>query len=134
MNALHSSSRPAATQHTPPGQCDEIERTWNRHLPADWSDAIDAPLYFRHHHEYEIAARRSLGYDADDQPCFITHRYVLTRLATDDDEEFYEETLFSEELHAWRLRDERWLVYRIHQVGHCNSPRGFYAIHPDMPR
>lgn len=124
----------ASAGKAPARQCKEIELQWKRHLPADWADAVEPPLYFHHHQEYEIAARRSLGYDADDQPCFVTHRYVLTRLVTDDDEDFYEETVYSEEMHAWRLRDGRWLVYRIHQVGDVNSPRGFYALHPDIPR
>lgn len=107
---------------------------WIRHLPDGWQDAIEAPLYFEHYSEYEISAERSVGYDADNRPCFTAHRVLLTSLASDDDEEFYEIVTYSEELAAWRLRDERWLVYRAISTGNCNQSRGFYTFSPDMPR
>lgn len=107
---------------------------WQQHLSADWRDAVEAPLYFRHFAEYEIDAQRSLGYDADDRPCYIAHHYALTRLTSDDDEEFYETLSYREEMAAWRLRDERWLVFRIVDTGQGTPPRGFYAISPEAPR
>lgn len=110
------------------------EPAWDALLPAEWRDAVEAPLYFRSYSEYEIYAQRSVGYDADDQPCFTTYRFALTRLVMDDDEEFYEEISRSEQLAAWRLRDERWLVFRIASPGPQPQPRGFYAISPEMPR
>lgn len=110
------------------------ECDWQRLLPAEWCDAVDAPLYFRHFSEYEVQARRSLGYDEDDRPCFISYQFVLTRLITDDDEEFYEAVSYREEGAAWRLRDERWLVFRRVDTGQEHPVQGFYAISPDMPR
>lgn len=110
------------------------EPDWRRHLPDDWRDAVSPPLYFKCYQEYEISADRVVGYDADDLPCFTSHRFELTRLATDDDEEFYEVLTYSEELAAWRLRDERWLVFRMMNTDPCNPPRGFYAFSPDWPR
>lgn len=107
---------------------------WARHLPEGWQRAIDTPLYFKQYSEYEIDADRILGYDADDLPCFTAHRFQLTSLASDDDEEFYEVVSYSEEMAAWRLRDERWLVFRSISTNTCNAPRGFYAINPEMPR
>jgi len=107
---------------------------WIKHLPVGWHDAIEAPLYFKQYSEYEIDAQRTLGYDADDQPCFTAHRFQLTNLASDDDEEFYEVVSYSEEMAAWRLRDDRWLIFRAISTNTCNPPRGFYAISPDMPR
>lgn len=107
---------------------------WESHLPDEWLDAVDAPLYFEQYSEYEISADRTVGYDADDQPCFTAHRFELTEPASDDDEEFYEVVTYSEELAAWRLRDERWLVYRRSSAGDCRSPRGFYAFSQTMPR
>ncbi len=108
--------------------------SWAKHLPVGWHEAIEAPLYFKRYSEYEIDAQRTLGYDANDQACFTAHRFQLTSLASDDDEEFYEVVSYSEEMAAWRLRDERWLVFRAISTNTCNPPRGFYVISPDMPR
>jgi hypothetical protein len=124
-------SRTRCDQHS---SSTEAEIRWRDQLPADWADAVDPPLHFRHYREYEISAERSVGYDEDEQPCFITHRFALTRLVSDDDEEFYETVTLSEEMTAWRLRDGRWLVLRKTHPGTCQANRGFYAISPDMPR
>lgn len=110
------------------------EPNWLEHLPAEWRETVEPPLYFERYSEYEIRAERTVGYDADDQRCFTAHRYVLTSLASDDDEEFYELVTYSEEMAAWRLRDERWLVYRRISTNNCNQSRSFYTLSPDMPR
>lgn len=113
---------------------DQSSIDWKTNLPAEWQGTVEVPLYFRHFSEYEINAQRCLGYDADDRPCFIAHSYELTRLTTDDDEEFYESVTYSENMAAWRLRDERWLVFRKIGTGSGIQQRGFYALSPDMPR
>lgn len=112
----------------------EATTSWRAMLPARWCDAVEVPLYFEHHKEYEINARRSIGYDADDQPCFTAHNYTQTRLASDDDEEFYEVVAYAEQMAAWRMRDERWLIFRSITASQCTTARGFYSISPDMPR
>jgi hypothetical protein len=114
----------------------QLDKTppWRRALPAEWQEAIDSPLYFKHYSEYEISAERIVGYDADDQPCFTSHRFALTSPASDDDEEFYEIVTYGEEMAAWRLRDERWLIYRSIDTGNCHGPRDFYVFSSDMPR
>lgn len=107
---------------------------WTKHLPSIWRDIVEAPLYFKQYSEYEMSAERTLGYDADDHPCFTSHRFMLTSLASDDDEEFYEVVTYSEEMAAWRLRDERWLVFRLISTNDCYPSNGFYVLSPDMPR
>ncbi|WP_412479757.1 hypothetical protein [Azonexus sp. IMCC34839] len=107
---------------------------WKKHLPIDWRNSVDQPLYMKHFSEYEIAAQRCVGYDADERPCFTAHQLTLTRLSSDDDEEFYETVTYSEELAAWRLRDDRWLMFRMSSANQCNPSLGLYAILPDMPR
>jgi hypothetical protein len=107
---------------------------WKEHLPENWMDAIDPPLYFEQYSEYEMPAERSVGYDCDDRPCFTAHQFMLTSLASDDDEEFYEIISYSEQMSAWRMRDERWLIFRIITTGNGSPPKGFYAISPEMPR
>ncbi|MFZ2268946.1 MAG: hypothetical protein WAV95_15325 [Azonexus sp.] len=112
----------------------ENEPAWLEHLPDEWRDAIEAPLYFEQYSEYEINAERAVGYDADDRPCFATHRFLLTELVTDDDDEFYEVVAYAEEMAAWRMRDERWLVYRRNSAHQGGQPRSFYALSAAMPR
>ena len=35
----------------------------------------------------------------------------------------------------WRLRDGRWLLWRIaHEDGACNGNRGFYSFSEKMPK
>jgi hypothetical protein len=107
---------------------------WNRQLPKEFRDLVEAPLYFETYSEYEIDATRVVGFDADAQPCFTAHRVELTELVSDDDETFYEMVLYSEEMAAWRLRDERWLIYRRISSPDSQTARGFYSLGPDMPR
>jgi hypothetical protein len=107
---------------------------WDKHLPSEWRDAVEAPLHIKQYSEYEMRAERVVGYDADEQPCYTAHQFQLTSLASDDDEEFYEIVSYSEEMAAWRLRDDRWLIFRITSSQNCNQPRGFYALNQDMPR
>lgn len=116
------------------GRSTVAEPDWRQRLPERYANAIVPPLYFKQYSEYEISAVRSVGYDADDQPCHVAHRVELTRIVSDDDEEFYEIVSYQEEMAAWRLRDDRWLVFRLSSADQCTSPRGFYALSPDMPR
>jgi hypothetical protein len=110
------------------------EPAWLEHLPDEWLDAVEAPLYFEQYSEYEINAERAVGYDADDRPCFATHRFLLTSLVSDDDDAFYEVVAYAEEMVAWRMRDERWLVYRRNSANQGGQPRSFYAFSNAMPR
>ena len=107
---------------------------WHALLPAAWRDAAEPPLYFERFDEYEVEATRTVGYDPDDQPCYVAYSYVLTRLCCDDDEHFYEAVSYCEQGAAWRLRDQRWLVFRRVDTGQGNIPRGFYSFSNEIPR
>lgn len=135
-NDLDQQNAPSYSRDT--GYANEVEvrlaRSWNRLLPADWEELVETPLHFAHYSEYEMAAQRTVGYDADDQPCFTAHRFLLTSTASDDDETFYQVVTHCEEMAAWRLRDERWLIFRMVSANHCNPPRGFYSFSQEMPR
>jgi len=133
-NALNSNQFPALGAKEINDLPDAQENDWRKYLPAEWSDAVDIPLYFERHVEYEIRAGRLLGYDAEHRTCFTSHHFQLTYPASDDDEEFYEIVTYTEEMSAWRLRDERWLVFRLIGTGDCQTPRGFYVLSPEMPR
>lgn len=108
--------------------------SWDRFLPAGWSSAVDPPLYVEHYREYEIAAQRSVGYDADDRPCFTAHEFTLTRSQAAGDAPPREVIAYAEEMAAWRLHDQRWLVFRLTRNDPGGLPRSFYALSPEMPR
>jgi hypothetical protein len=108
---------------------------WKQGLPHEWRPMAIAPICFDRHRDYEIPAARTLGYDEEMKPCFYHHTYTLGSLCSDDDEEFYETLVYGEEVQAWRLRDDRWLIWRIvHEEGGCRGNRGFYSFSQSMPR
>lgn len=108
---------------------------WLRFLPDEWRDMVIAPLDFQQHREYEMAAMRCFGYDVDGAACYYAHSYALNESRSDDDEDFYEVVAYGESVHAWRLRDERWLTYRVVYTGGDALPaRGFYSFSDKAPR
>lgn len=112
---------PHHQEEVPPSAVD-----WRHFLPRGWDQVVESPLYCRIYREYEMEASRCIGYDADDQPCFAAHRFVLDTSG--------EPPGYAEEMAAWRLRDERWLVFRLVSTRSDVLPRGFYSISPEMPR
>lgn len=131
MNPLISGQRQSSRRFQKKPDSDASQ--WAVHLPLDWRDAVDLPLYFERHVEYEMSAERVIGYDTDGHRCYIAHHFDLTSLASDDDEEFYEVVTYSEAMAAWRLRDGRWLIFRRIQKLHCKDSSSFYTISPEMP-
>jgi len=127
------SDRPIATTENQ-RHSGSVTPPWRQFLPAEWQDAVEAPLHFKHYREYEMNAQRTVGYDADDQPCFTAHRVIVTRPVSDDDEEYYSVVSYGEEMAAWRLRDDRWLIYRAFTSGNCAPVRNFYTLGSEMPR
>ena len=119
-----------------PARWSSRDRTaWLAYLPREWREMVIAPLDFVEYHEYEVAASRCLGYDVDGQACYYAHGYALNEPRSDDDEEFYQVVVYSETVHAWRLRDERWLIHRIvHHCGEGAPGRGFYSFAEQCPR
>jgi hypothetical protein len=111
------------------------EPDWSACLPAAWRAMAEAPLHIVEHREYEMAASRWLGYDADERLCYYAHHYLIEACRSDDDEEFYLAVAGGETLQAWRLRDERWLIYRQPVADDHPSPkRGFYSFSMEAPR
>ena len=111
------------------------EPDWSACLPTQWRTMAEAPLRIVEHREYEMAASRWLGYDADDRLCYYAHHYLIETSRSDDDEEFYLAVAGGETLQAWRLRDERWLIYRQPITDdNPSSKRGFYSFSMEAPR
>lgn len=108
---------------------------WQKNLPEEWRTAVIAPLDFATWQDYEMPAARCLGYDEDGTPCYYRHMFLLDALRWDDDEEFYPAIVYGEDVHAWRLRDDRWLIWRVvQQEDDTHSGRGFYRFSDSLPR
>ena len=109
--------------------------TWLHGLPAKWREQVITPFDIDRFVEYEMAASRCLGYDIDGALCFYSHDYAVEESRSDDDEEFYRVVTHSETVRAWRLRDDRWLIFRQQPTGDdCAPPRGFFMLADHPPR
>lgn len=108
--------------------------TWLHGLPAEWREQVIEPFDIDRFVEYEMAASRCLGYDIDGALCFYSHEYALEEARSDDDEEFYRVVTHGETVHAWRLRDERWLIFRQHTGDDCAPQRAFFMLAEHPPR
>ncbi len=107
-------------------------RLWEKYLPEAWRNTVALPRYIKRFREYEVEAERSVGYDANDQPCFISH---MISTQEDAGQEFDIEALQckSHEIYAWRLGNRGWLAYRVtSSIGQL--PRGMYEFCAEMPR
>lgn len=118
----------------PPAVHEQHGVAWRQHLPAEWRDSVIEAFDFTEYREYEMAAKRGFGYDVDGEACYYTHHYLLDQSRSDDDEDFYHVVAYGEMLHAWRLRDERWLIYREVWTHADSAPnRGFYSFADKAP-
>lgn len=108
---------------------------WLSGLPAAWRDRVVAPGTFRVFREYEVPARRLIGYDEQGQPCYCVYDYRLIDLRSDDDEEFYQALAYGESVTAWRLNDARWLVHRcVEALGEEGGRDSDFSVEEWMPR
>jgi hypothetical protein len=107
---------------------------WKVLLTSEWLEQVVAPNTFRVFREYEIPARRVLGYDDAGKPCFCAHDYRLLDARSDDDEEFYQALAYGEAVTAWRLQDGRWLVHRsVEQIGDEGTTDSDFTFATRMP-
>ena len=141
MTCAHTSARlvpgRGCARHSAPQSASQKrdEAAWLAWLPREWRAMVVVPLDFVEHRDYEVSASRCLGYDVEREVCYYAHGYALDELRSDDDEEYYQVVVYSETVHAWRLRDERWLVHRIaHHCGEGAPGRGFYSFAAQCPR
>ncbi len=108
---------------------------WLSGLPSEWSDRVVVPSVFRLFREYEIPARRLVGYDSHHQLCYCVYDYRLIDLRSDDDEEFYPALAYGESVTSWRLKDARWLVHRcVEALGEEGDRDSGFSFETRMPR
>lgn len=111
------------------------EQDWRQGLPAEWRAQVVEAFDFERFEEYEMAASRCFGYDCDGGLCYYSHDYALEEARSDDDEEFYRVVTHGETVRAWRLRDDRWLIFRQQHSGDdCAPQRGFFVLAEHPPR
>ena len=109
--------------------------SWLDDLPDGLKELVVAPVRFNVARDYELLADHTQGCDETNQPCYCEFRVVLTQLRSDDDEVFYEASVYAESLRSWRLVDDRWLVCRT--AGSSSDGLGFHAklsLSDAMPR
>lgn len=108
---------------------------WNRGLPDDYSGAVVMPVRFERFEEPSALAERVFGYDGENQCSYYRHRHTLTREVLDDEDNFYSERAYSEEVLAWRLASGVWLRCSATAggAGECRDRRLEYAITPVRP-
>jgi len=98
---------------------------WKKLLESEWLPMVIVPMEFRTHHEDDLSATRTFGYDAEGRQCYYAHRFAISSLYSDDDDLYYESPAYRERVESWRLTDGRWLVYRLTDKGGCSSSDGF---------
>jgi hypothetical protein len=124
-------AKPPASRH----RGETRTHPWRIGLPADWQHAAVPPLRFEIHWEYEADAARVIGCDAQGTPCYCAHRYALTQLRSEEDDQFYESVVYREERFAWRLQDGRWLVrHTVATDEDCDHSRSSVFLSDAMPR
>lgn len=110
------------------------ESRWHEFLPGSWREQVIEALDFTEHREYEMPALRCFGSDEDGRHCFYAHDYMLDAIRSDDDEEFYPIIAYRETVRAWRLRDGRWLIYRLVNTDErCQQTSAFYRFSEQTP-
>lgn len=107
------------------------EVDWAARVPVLWRDLTIGPLWVDVHRDPDAGAERWMGYDEDEQPCYCRYRFQVPIGALNN----AADSLFREDLAAWRMRDGRWL---IHRIIHCHADEAtayaFYAFSESMPR
>lgn len=108
---------------------------WQAQLPSVWRDRVIRPESFRVDREYEVPARRVLGYEPAGTPCFCSFDYRRLATRSDDDEDLYEVLVYAESVRAWRLKSGRWLVHRrLQPFGEEGEEVTSFGFEPRMPR
>lgn len=120
----HLWQQPAESTHHP----------WRNGLPGCWLEKVVQPSGFEIQREYEVAAARVLGHDANDIPCFCAYSYALTQLCCEDDDVLYEIVVYAEERVGWRLTDGRWLIrHAVSATEDCDHSRSWLTLSDAMP-
>ncbi|MDA8384562.1 MAG: nitrogen fixation protein NifQ [Betaproteobacteria bacterium] len=133
LGTLASAARASATTRSEPVP------GWLIDLPEEYLRETQAPQRYESFEQPDMPRTyKILGYDANGECCYYLHRYALSRVLLDDDDNFYEEESYFEEVKAWRLASGVWLSRNIRAggVGDCRarSMEPDYSLLPSRPR
>jgi CxxC motif-containing protein (DUF1111 family) len=95
---------------------------WTKDLPFEYSGKVVIPVRFECFEEPSAHARKVLGNDRHGRCCYYHHQYSLMREVVDDEDNFYQEEAYWEEISAWRLAGGNWLQRSI-SSGNAGSCR-----------
>ena len=133
-NGLHKMSCDLADVNT----CKVVLPDWKERLPVDYAGQVTTPVEFEYFEEPTAHAYKLIGNDEHGQCCYYRHRYSLMREVLDDDDNFYQEEAYWEEVRAWRLHGGEWLRCSIAagNAGVCRDRRleVQYTVTPTRPR
>lgn len=111
---------------------------WFLDVPDEYRAQVSAPFRHERFDDEPSRAYKILGYDRNGECCYYRHQYELTQVAFDDEDNFYEEQAYFEEVKAWRLESGAWLsrTTRAGQAGECRdrTPCPEYAVVSERPR
>ncbi|OGU24165.1 MAG: hypothetical protein A2580_14495 [Hydrogenophilales bacterium RIFOXYD1_FULL_62_11] len=111
---------------------------WLVDVPDAYRAQLSVPFRHERFEDEPSRAYKILGYDRSGECCYYRHHYELTQVALDDEDNFYEEQAYFEEVKAWRLMSGEWLsrTTRGGQAGDCRerSLQPEYAVVPERPR
>lgn len=106
-----------------------VDVNWAARVPVLWRSLTIGPLWIDVYRDKDTQAERWIGYDEEEQPCFCRHAFQL------DIGALAGKAGYMEDLMAWRMRDDRWLIHRIIKC-HADGRRSyaFYSFAETMPR
>ena len=108
----------ASAARTPALMPTEPVPGWMIDLPEEYLRETQAPQRYESFEQPDMPRTyKILGYDGNGECCYYLHRYALNRVLLDDDDNFYEEESYFEEVKAWRLASGAWLSRNIRAGG-----------------
>lgn len=106
---------------------------WTQGLPPQYHANTIAPQYFERFEDEEAHAQRVRGFDDCGGVCYYAHAYAFTHPVVDEEDCFFDEESYREEVTAWRLNNGSWLVRRYTggEQGTCQmrtSPPSYVVV------
>jgi len=98
---------------------------WQELLTAEWLPLVITPASLNPDQACEIGAKRVFGFDANGRRCYYARRFAIPTLRSDDNDEFYKASAYREQVEAWLLMDDRWLIYKLMHIRGCTFNYGF---------
>lgn len=96
----------------------------DKYLPLNWRDALPLPTHIRNIFQPDGKLERCIGYDVTNQACFTCYTKPLKNEQRPP--------FTSEEVHAWRVKKDQWLVFRLVSTNE-SPPLAHYEFNAEIP-